>query len=139
MNSLVSFRVYRKLQPEDIAKKLGLSLESYMDIEMGRVEIDTMLAEMLSEIYQAPKEIFLNEITAHHLQAEVIYANCTFINGTGSSSGYINNQYNDRGIDEILFAKKEEIKSLAHQIEQLHEQNLILIKLLGKSAEQIYS
>ena len=55
----------------------------------------------------------------HYQQAEVLYNNCTFISSHGNCSGYVNHQYNDRGIDKILFAKNEEIKNLRQQIELL--------------------
>lgn len=127
---LTFFREHRKWQPEDVARQLGVSAESYIDIEKGRVKINEILAEKLSGLYQAPKEFFLVDDTPHYMKAEVMYSNCTFINGAGGSSGYINHQYNDRGIDEIIFFKKEEIKSLKQQIEQLQQQNEKLLRLL---------
>jgi DNA-binding XRE family transcriptional regulator len=129
---LISFREYKQWQPEDVAEKLKLSLESYMDIERGKVKVNDIIARKLSDLYQAPKELFITNDTPDFMQAEVMYSNCTFINGSGSSSGYINHQYNDRGIDEIVFFKKEEIKKLQDQIEQLQQQNTRLIELVGQ-------
>ncbi|MFT4093861.1 MAG: hypothetical protein QM640_09470 [Niabella sp.] len=65
------------------------------------------------------------------MQAEVIYTNCTMHSGQGGSNGYINHQNNDRGIDEILYSKKEEIKTLKDQIAELHKQNARLLELLA--------
>ncbi|MGN6399895.1 MAG: hypothetical protein ACTHMD_05545 [Flavisolibacter sp.] len=121
-----------KLEPEHVAKKIGLSLELYMDIENGRIKVNDIIAEKLSELYRVPKQLFIADENVHYMQAEVMYSNCTFINGSGSSSGYINHQYNDRGIDEILFSKKEEIKKLQDQIEHLQQQNIRLMELLGE-------
>jgi transcriptional regulator with XRE-family HTH domain len=128
---LVSFREYKRWQTEEVAKKLGVSTESYLEIEKGRVKINDILADKLSSLYQVPKDFFLAEDTPHYLQAEVIYSNCTFVNGAGSSSGYINHQYNDRGIDEIVLFKKEELKKLQAQINQLEQQNKRLMELLS--------
>jgi transcriptional regulator with XRE-family HTH domain len=135
-SKMVLFREHRCLQPRDVAKELGLSLESYMDIENGRVKMSVGILEKLSGIYQVPKEIFIAEDKPYCMQAEVMYSNCTFISGSASSNGYINHQYNDRGIDEILFSKKEEIKSLQDQINLLQDQNAKLIELLGKGVTQ---
>jgi DNA-binding XRE family transcriptional regulator len=129
---LALFRKYRQWQPEDVARKLGLSLQSYVDIETGKVKTNNIVAKRLSDLYQAPRELFITNDFPSQMRAEVMYSNCTFINGPGSSSGYINHQYNDRGIDEIIFSKKEEIKKLQDQIEHLQQQNTKLTELIGK-------
>ena len=134
---LTSFREYKNWQREDVAKELGLSLESYADLERGKVKINGILAQKLSALYRAPIELFLIDDTAHYLQAEVMYTNCTITSPGGGSSGYINHQYNDRGIDEILYSKKEEIKSLKQHIEYLQQQNDKLTELLGKRIKEI--
>lgn len=132
---LTSFREYKNWQLEDVAKELGLSPESYKDLEEGRTKINGILAEKLSDLYQAPVEFFLIDGTPHYLQAEVLYSNCTITSGNAGTSGYINHQNNDRGIDEIMFLRKEEIKSLKQQIEYLQQQNSKLLALLGERAK----
>ena len=126
------YREYKYWQPANVAKELGLSLESYNDLEKGRTKINGFLAGKLSELYQAPVEFFISDDVPHYLQADVMYTNCTFTNGNGGSGGYINHQYNDRGIDEILFLRKEEIKALEQQIADFRKQNDRLIELLGE-------
>jgi hypothetical protein len=76
------------------------------------VKLNGMIAQKLSNLYQVPIEFFLIGDTPHYFQAEVMYTNCTFTNGTGGSGGYINHHYNDRGIDEVMFLRNEEIKKV---------------------------
>ena len=133
---LICFRGYKNWQPEDVANEIGLSPESYKDLEKGRAKLNGMLAQKLSDLYQAPMEFFLIDDTPHYLQAEVLYSNCTITSGSGGTSGYINHQNNDRGIDEILYLRKEEIKSLKQQIEYLQQQNNRLLLLLGERAKE---
>lgn len=132
---LTSFREYKNWQPEDVAKELGLSPESYKDLEKGRAKLNAILAQKLSDLYQAPMEFFLIDDTPHYLQAEVLYSNCTITSGNAGTSGYINHQNNDRGIDEIMFLRKEEVKGLKQQIEELNKQNARLIEILGDRIE----
>jgi hypothetical protein len=66
-------------------------------------------------------ELFIIDDIPHDLQANIVYTNCTF-SGIGSS-GYVNHQYNDQGIDLVIAAKEDEIKGLKQQIENLKEQN----------------
>ena len=129
--ALAFFREYKNWSPEDVARELHLSTESYQDIEKGRVKINGVIAQKLSDLYQAPMEFFIIDDTPHYMQAEVIYTNCTMQSGQGGSNGYINHQNNDRGIDEILYAKKEEIKTLKDQITELHKQNARLVEILA--------
>lgn len=133
---LTSFREYKNWQPEDVAKELGLSPESYKDLEKGRAKLNGILAQKLSDLYQAPMEFFLIDDTPHYLQAEVLYSNCTITSGNAGTSGYINHQNNDRGIDEIMFLRKEEVKSLKQQIEHLQQQNDKLVVLLGEKIKE---
>jgi transcriptional regulator with XRE-family HTH domain len=123
------FREYKNWQPEDVAKELGVSIETYAQLETGKSKINGIIAQKLSDLYKAPIELFIIDDTPHYMQAEVVYAHCTF--SGGGSNGYINHQYNDRGIDEILYVKKEEIKDLKQQIEQLRRQNDKLMSLLS--------
>jgi len=127
---LILFREYRNLHPSNLAIELGVPFETYMNIEKGVSKMNDMIAEKLSDFYQAPKEFFISEGPVNNLEAGVIYSNCTFVGGSGSSNGYINHQYNDRGIDEILFSKKEEIKRLQEQIKFLQDRNVELIEML---------
>lgn len=136
---LTSFREYKNWQPEDVAKKLGLSPESYKDLEEGRAKINGILAQKLSDLYQAPIDFFLIDDTPHYLQAEVLYSNCTITSGSAGTSGYINHQHNDRGIDEIIYAKKEEIKNLKQQLEYLQHQNDKLVTLLGERTKENFA
>ncbi|MBX2925432.1 MAG: helix-turn-helix transcriptional regulator [Chitinophagaceae bacterium] len=128
---LALYREYKKLEPENVAAGLNISLDLYTAIEKGRSKIDGILAQKLSDFYQAPVEFFLTDHTPYYLQAEVIYTNCTIISGDGGVSGYINHQYNDRGIDEVIQTKNEEIKLLKIHIEKLIQQNERLIAILG--------
>lgn len=133
---LAFFREYKNWSQEDVARELNLSTESYEAIEKGRVKINGIFAQKLSDLYQVPIEFFLIDDTPHYMQAEVIYTNCTMQCGQGGSNGYINHQNNDRGIDEILFSKKEEIKTLKEQLAELHKQNARLIELLGSRVKE---
>lgn len=133
---LISFREYKNWQPEDVAKELSLSPESYEDLEKGRAKLNGILAQKLSDLYQAPMEFFLIDDTPHYLQAEVLYSNCTITSGNAGTSGYINHQNNDRGIDEIMFLRKEEAKGLKQQIEHLQQQNDRLLALLGEKVKE---
>ena len=118
---LVTFREYKNWQQEEVAKELGLSIESYKDIEKGRVKINGIIAQKLSDLYQAPIEFFIIDDAPFYQQAEVIYTNCSFDGAL--ASGYINHNYSDRGIDEIMYLRKEESKTLQAQIEDLQKQN----------------
>ncbi len=118
---LLFYRNYHNLSLPDIANELGISIELYDDLEKGKVNPNGYIAQKLSDFYKAPIELFILEESLHHLHGEVIYYDCTFISGTGGSSGYINHQYNDRGIDEILFSKNQEIKYLKQEIERLQQ------------------
>lgn len=133
---LISFREYKNWQPEDVAKGLSLSPESYKDLEKGRAKLNGVLAQKLSDLYQAPMEFFFIDDTPHYLQAEVLYTNCTITSGNAGTSGYINHQNNDRGIDEILYLRKKEVESLKQQIEYLQQQNDRLVTLLGERAKE---
>lgn len=132
---LIFFREFKNWQPEEVANELGISKEIYNQLENGKTKVNGILAQKLSDLYQAPMEFFIIDDTPHYMQAEVVYTHCTF--SGGGSNGYINHQYNDRGIDEILFIKKEEIKTLKLRIEQLEQQNNTLIHLLGKKNREI--
>ena len=131
---LISFREYKELDAENVAKELGLSPENYIALEKGRAKLDAILAQKLSNLYQAPIEFFLLDDTPGNYQAEVLYNNCTIVSGNGGTSGYINHQNNDRGIEEILYLRKEEVKRLERQVEYLREQN---DKLLGWLKDKI--
>lgn len=133
---LAFFREYKNWQLAEVAGELGLSVESYKDLEDGKIKITDTLAGKLSDLYQAPKEIFLIDDTPHYLRADVIYSNCTITSGSGGASGYVNHQNNDRGIDEILFLRKEEIRCLQIQIEELNRNNARLIELLGERIKE---
>lgn len=133
---LTVFREYKNWQPEDVANELGLSPDSYTDLEKGRAKINGILAQKLSDLYQAPIEFFLIDDTPHYLQAEVLYSHCTITSGDAGTSGYINHQNNDRGIDEILYLRKEEVKTLKQQIEYLQQQNDTLLNLLGEREKE---
>lgn len=129
---ILLFREYRNWSVENVSERLGISIDTYRQIECGKTKIDGILAQKLSDLYQIPIEFFITDDTPHYLQAEVMYCNCTF---SGSSNGYINHQYNDRGIDEILFSKREEIKNLKLQIEDLVRQNIKLTGLLDEKGK----
>lgn len=131
---LIFFREFKNWQPQDVARELGINFDSYVQLEKGKTKINGTLAQKLSDLYQVPMEFFIIDDTPHYLQAEVAYTNCTF--SGGGSNGYINHQYNDRGIDEILFIKKEEIKTLKQRIEQLEKQNDKLIHILGEKIQK---
>lgn len=118
---LVYFRKFKNWFPIEVAKEIGLSLELYLEFEEGKAPITDVLADKFSILFQAPKEIFIDEKPLGDMKAEVIYSNCTFVSKSGPSSGYVNNQYNDRGIDEILFSKNEEIRRLQDQINELRK------------------
>mgnify|MGYP001046769781 CR=1 FL=1 len=133
------FREYRNWTIDDVSKELNLSVKSYTDLEMGKTKLNGVLAQKLSDLYQAPMEFFLIDDTPHYLQAEVLYSNCTITSGSAGTSGYINHQHNDRGIDEIIYAKKEEIKNLKQQIEYLQQQNDKLVALLGERAKDNFA
>lgn len=132
---LIFLREFKNWQPEEVAIELGISKEIYNQLENGKTKVNGILAQKLSDLYQAPIEFFIIDDTPHYMQAEVAYTNCTF--SGGGSNGYINHQYNDRGIDEILFIKKEEIKTLKLRIEQLEQQNNKLIHLLSEKNKEI--
>lgn len=133
---LLAYREYKKLSLAEVAEALNVSVETYTDIEKGRAKISGILAQRFSDYYQAPIEIFLVDNTPHYLQAEVIYTNCTIVSGNGGASGYINHQYNDRGIDEIIQIKNEEIKTLKIQAEKLAQQNEELIEILKRKRKK---
>lgn len=123
LSILSCYRQYKKLSLEMIAKELNLSTESYKELEEGKLKINAIHAKKLSDFYQAPIELFmLGEIgVTHHLRASVLYHNCTFIGGQGGSSGYVNHQYNDRGMEEIVLTKNEEIRELKQEIKRLQQ------------------
>ena len=56
---LISFREYKNWQQEDVAKELGLSPESYKDLEKGRAKLNGIPAQKLPDLYQAPIAFFL--------------------------------------------------------------------------------
>lgn len=133
---LIFFREYKNWQPAEVAGSLGLSIESYQGLEKGGVKVTEAIAERLSRLYHAPKEIFLIDDAPYQLQAEVIYNNCTITSGNEGISGYVNHQYQDRGIDEILCLRKEEVGSLQRQIGELNRQNAKLIEILGERVRE---
>ena len=128
--TLTWFRKYKDLPREIVAENLSLSLEKYTDLEKGQVKIDHQLAQKLSDLYQAPTELFLIDDVPQYLQAEVMYNHCTITSGEGGASGYINHQNNDRGIEEILYLREEEVKRLERHVEYLRKQNDKLLGLL---------
>lgn len=131
-SKLTLFREYKNWQPENVAMELGLSKDSYIDLEKGRVKINGHVAQKLSDLYKVPTEFFLIDDTPHYLQAEVLYSNCTMISGTSGTSGYINHQNNDRGIEEILYLRKEEVRKLEQQVMYLREQNSRFLDLVAE-------
>lgn len=127
---LTLFREYHKLSKEDIAIKLLIPLNDYKNLENGRAKITGQIAQKLSDLFHAPIEFFIIDDNPHYYQAEVLFKNCTFAGN--DASGYINHQYNNRGIDEIIAAKNSEIKTLKQQVEAMQQQNEKLIGILDK-------
>lgn len=130
---LIFFREYKNWTTADLALHLGMPEKEYKDLETGKQKMDIVKAQRLSEIYQAPVEIFIIDNTPHYLQADVLFSNCT-ITGT-SAAGYINHSYTDRGIEEIMRLRKEEVETLKAQIAYLQKENTRLIEHLGLKME----
>ncbi|RXK87000.1 helix-turn-helix domain-containing protein [Filimonas effusa] len=134
---LIFYREHFGWTQEKAAQALGISVESYNELENGRLKINGLIAQKLANLYNAPFEIFVIDTTSHYHQAEVIYTNCSF--GGSLASGYINNNHTDRGIDEIMYLRKQETDGLKAQIEDLRQQNSALLQLnesLAKFAER---
>lgn len=125
------FREYHNWTAEDIAKELSMPLVDYNKLEKGKVKLNGIIAQQLSDLYRVPVEFFMIDDTPNYYQADVMYTNCSF--SGGGSNGYINHQYNDRGIDEIIASKNSEIKTLKQQLEVVQQQNNKFIELLGKN------
>jgi DNA-binding XRE family transcriptional regulator len=126
-DKLICLREYWKYSTNKVSKALDLDDDLYIQLETGESKINKTLAEKLSNFYSIPTELLIADDFQNHLSSEIIYSNCSFDNG---SSGYINHQYNDRGIDEILFMKKEEAMALNQQIDYLIKENLILMEII---------
>ncbi len=126
---LAFFREYQHWELQDVAKELGIDIEDYEKLENGKAKMDGVMAQKLSDLYHAPMELFIIDDTPHYQQADVLYTNCTF-SGSGSS-GYVNHQYNDQGIDLLFASKNEEINSLKQQIEELRRQNNKLMEIIA--------
>jgi hypothetical protein len=126
-DKLICLREYWKYSTNKVSKALDLDDDLYIQLETGESKINKTLAEKLSNFYSIPTELLIADDFPNHLSSEIIYSNCSFDNG---SSGYINHQYNDRGIDEILFTKKEEAMALNQQIDYLRKENLILLEII---------
>lgn len=131
---LAFYREYKNWEPSDVAKELGISTETYTDLEKGRIKVNGILAQKLSDLYLAPIEFFIIDDTPHYMQAQVIYTHCSF-SGNGAN-GYVNHNNTDRGIEEILFLRKEDIKNLKQEIAELKQQNNRLIELLGERVKE---
>lgn len=127
---LFLFREYRNWTPEHIAKKLTLPIEDYNKLETGKTKLNGIIAQQLSDLYHVPIEFFLIDDTPNYYQADVMYTNCNF--SGGGSNGYINHQYNDRGIDEIIASKNSEIKTLKQQLDAIQQQNGKLLEMIGE-------
>jgi transcriptional regulator with XRE-family HTH domain len=132
---LVIFREYCGWELEDVARKLEITFDEYKKIENGKSKINGAIAQRLSDLYQAPIEIFIIDDTPYYLQAEVMYSNCSF--SGGGTNGYINHNYDYRNMEEILLSIKEETKSLRFQIDELSRQNGKLAELLGERIKQL--
>lgn len=126
------FREYRNWKPEDIAKELSMSLDDYNKLEKGKAKLNGIVAQQLSDLYRVPVEFFMIDDTPNYYQADVMYTNCSF--SGGGSNGYINHQYNDRGIDEIIASKNSEIKTLKQQVETVQQQNEKLLAIIEKTS-----
>ncbi|MFC4233357.1 helix-turn-helix domain-containing protein [Parasediminibacterium paludis] len=125
------FREYRIWTPEDVANELLMPIDDYNKLEKGKTKLNGIVAQQLSDLYRVPIEFFMIDDTPNYYQADVMYTNCSF--SGGGSNGYINHQYNDRGIDEIIASKNSEIKTLKQQLETVQQQNNKFIELLGKN------
>ena len=130
---LAFFREYKNWEPADVAKELGISTESYIELEKGEIKMNGILAQKLSDLYLAPIELFIIDNTPHYMQAQVVYTHCSF-SGNGAN-GYVNHNNTDRGIEEVLFLRKEDIKNLKQEIAELKQQNSRLIELLGQAVQ----
>ena len=108
-----------------------MSLDDYNKLEKGKTKLDGIIAQQFSDLYRVPVEFFMIDDTPNYYQADVMYTNCSF--SGGGSNGYINHQYNDRGIDELIASKNNEIKTLKQQLETVQQQNNKFVELLGKN------
>lgn len=126
------FREYRNWTPEDVAKELALPIDDYKKLEKGKTKLNGIIAQQLSDLYRVPVELFMIDDTPNYYQADVMYTNCSF--SGGGSNGYINHQYNDRGIDEIIASKNSEIKTLKQQVETVQQQNEKLLAIIEKNS-----
>lgn len=124
------FREYRNWTLEDIAKELSMPIDDYNKLEKGKTKLNGIIAQQLSNLYRVPVDFFMIDDTPNYYQADVMYTNCSF--SGGGSNGYINHQYNDRGIDEIVASKNSEIKTLKQQVETLQQHNEKLLEIIGK-------
>lgn len=124
------FREYRNWTLEYIAKELSMPIDDYNKLEKGKTKLNGIIAQQLSNLYRVPVDFFMIDDTPNYYQADVMYTNCSF--SGGGSNGYINHQYNDRGIDEIVASKNSEIKTLKQQVETLQQHNEKLLEIIGK-------
>ncbi len=122
--NLFYFREFRNWQPENVAKGLEISAEEYKNLEVGLNAVDAETALKLSQLYQAPPQLFLIHNSSPH--SSVIYTHCNFEN----SSGYVNHLYQN---DQLVAVKNEEIKLLKDEVMRLQKQNdQLLHSILSK-------
>jgi transcriptional regulator with XRE-family HTH domain len=128
--TLKALRKFRNLTPTDVASVINVTVDFYKNLENGKHNITEPLAQKLSDFYKLPIVFFIKHKQSSLYSTEIIYTNCTF-SGNGSS-GYVNHQYNYRGIEEIIAAKNSEIKILKQEVEALRIQNSKLLDLIEK-------
>jgi hypothetical protein len=115
--TLIVFREIRNWKQADIALKLCISLEEYIRLEIGVACVSSEIARKLSDIYAAPKEVFLDSAPPY----SILFSNCNFYGG----NGYVNNQNQNR--DQY----DKEIEKLQFEVLQLKQRYEKLAELFG--------
>lgn len=79
------YRMHRLWETDFVASKLSILHEEYLDLEEGKHNVDSEIAQRLSKLYNAPLFIFLHNKLIN--QQIIVYTNCVF----NDSNGYVHN------------------------------------------------
>jgi transcriptional regulator with XRE-family HTH domain len=122
---LISFRKFNKLEEEQVAELISIELEDYRAFEAGLLIITTEIANKLSDLFQVPPYLFIEEDNCS--SSTITYSHCNFEN----SIGYVNYLHHEK--NEL----KELIKDLILELQSIKNQNELIISfLLDKSKTQ---
>jgi transcriptional regulator with XRE-family HTH domain len=115
---LTSFREFKKLRQEQVAELISTDLQDYRAFETGLLNIPIEIANKLSELFEVPSWLFIEENNCS--SSTITYTHCNFEN----SIGFVNHLQQEK--NEL----NEVIRDLILELQSIKNQNEFIINFL---------